>query len=390
MGKVALIIGGGKIGRGFLAQLLQEEGWEIRFTDYSKPLIENLNKNNNFTSHILGMEENSTVVKNYEAFHLTDELKFREAWEESDLIFTAVGGKNLVSIAPYIAKTFVNSINSNTKNIILCENWKNPVETLKNEIINSLGLDDSLRFKKNVGITEAVIMRVSVDPPADISNTNNLDTWGNNYWELPINRENFIGEPPNFKYIKFISNFSNFLERKMYTNNTSNAVISYLGYHKGYEYTADAANDKSISMILDKLYDNLNQMIIKEYNVDILDQENFSQQARDKYSDKTIVDSLYRHAADPIRKIGYNDRLIQPALLMLKHKINPKIIVKTIVAAIYYDYSEDENAIKLKKIREDNGIPYILKNICELKESSVLYSLIIEEAQKWQGVPEYE
>lgn len=378
MKNTALIIGAGKIGRGFIAQLLQKEGWKIAFSEYSKELVESLNKEKKYTSHILGCEEKSTIIKNYDAFYIGNESKFNELWKKSDLIFTAVGGKNLQSIASMIAKAFKNNKNQE-KNIILCENWKDPVKHLKTELLNSLNSKEKEIFKEKIGISEAVVMRVSVDPPENIQDKEKLDTWGNDFWELPINKENFLGNPIKFKNINFIDNFSNFLERKMYTNNTSNAIISYLGYQKGYKYTADAANDPQISKILDKAYKSINQMIVKEYGVNIKEQEAFSQQARAKYSDKAIIDSLYRHAADPIRKLSPDDRLIQPAQLMLKHGIDPSMLIKTIIAALYYDYPKDKIALKLKKIRKENGTKYILKNICMLKKDERLFSMIIEE-----------
>ena len=100
-----------------------------------------------------------------------------------------------------------------------------------------------------------------------------------------------------------MDNFGNFLLQKMYTNNTSNAVIAYTGYLLGYEMIAQAANSPEISKILDTTYDEINAILEAELHVDPQQQKDFSIKARAKYTDWTIVDKVIRHAKDPIRKL---------------------------------------------------------------------------------------
>ena len=55
---------------------------------------------------------------------------------------------------------------------------------------------------------------------------------------------------------------------------------------------------------------------------------------------------------------------------------------------LYYDELTDESAVELKRLRETEGIPYILKNICKLDEKEVLYTRILEavEELKQEGI----
>lgn len=381
MSKTALIIGAGKIGRGFLGQLLYLNGWDLIFTDYSQEIIDALNSKNEYTVHILGNDTKNTTIKDYTAFNIEDK-KFFNAWEESSLIFTAVGGKNFPSIASVIAKAYERNSRKSAKNIIACENWNNAAEDLESEILAQLNKEEKTEFKSIVGVTEAVVMRIAVEPSEQNKQAFPADVWVQDYWELPINQKLFLGEPPKLQYLEFISDFGPFLERKLYTNNASNATIAYLGYQKGYKYTAEAANDPEIEKILDKVYLEINEMIVKELGVDKEEQKAFAEKAKRKYSDKTIIDPLYRHAADPIRKLGPKDRLVSPARLALKHDILPTGIVKTIVAALHYDYPEDPIAIQLKNLRKNNGLPYILKNILKLDSNEKLYQLILQEIEE--------
>ena len=63
---------------------------------------------------------------------------------------------------------------------------------------------------------------------------------------FPISAEHFKGELPPIQDAELMQNFGDFLTQKMYTNNTSNAVIAYHGYLAGYELLAEAANSPEV------------------------------------------------------------------------------------------------------------------------------------------------
>ena len=168
----------------------------------------------------------------------------------------------------------------------------------------------------------------------------------------------------------------------MYTNNTSNAVIAYTGYLLGYKILSDAANSREISNLLDKTYEEINATLVAELGVDPKKQEEFSMKARAKYCDKVIVDLVTRHAKDPIRKLGPQDRLIAPCRMALKHGIYPETLIDTIAKALYFDFEEDESAIKLAQMRKDKGIEYVLQKVCQLSPEEPLYQEVLKSVDK--------
>ncbi len=84
------------------------------------------------------------------------------------------------------------------------------------------------------------------------------DVWVQNFWYLPIDKSRLKGEIPKIKSVELMDHFGNFLTQKMYTNNTSNAVIAYTGYLLGYDILADAANSPEIQKLLDSAYKEIN------------------------------------------------------------------------------------------------------------------------------------
>lgn len=100
------------------------------------------------------------------------------------------------------------------------------------------------------------------------------------------------------------------------------------------------------------------------------------------------LDKVIRHAKDPIRKLGPQDRLVAPCRMALKHGIYPKTLIDTIAKALYFDEPTDESAMKLKEMRQIHGIEYVLQNVCEMDKDEPLYAEVLKSVEelKEQGM----
>ena len=381
----AVIIGAGRIGRGFVTELLTKNNVSLTFFDYNKDLVQEMNRNRKYTIHVLGNASKNSEISGYQAFSIDDDAALAKEWKSTDFIFTAVGGKNLKIVAAFIAKAFSRVYAAQAIkniNIVTCENWIEPAKELKEAILSNLSAEEQKVFKNYVGVSESVIMASGVSAPPNEVVTNSVDTWVQDFWYLPIDKSRIIGEIPKWEYFSFIDGFGDLLQQKLYTNNTSVALIAYLGYLKGHTYVADAANDPEIEEILDLAYQEINQALIKGLNIDEKSQLVFSKRAKEKYQNRDIIDVLVRIARDPIRKLSPADRLIGPAQLALKAGVKPYAISLAAAAALFFDYPEDKDAVKLKEMRLEKGIDGILKDICELKTEDELYAMIMESIEE--------
>ena len=93
------------------------------------------------------------------------------------------------------------------------------------------------------------------------------------------------------------------MQRKIYTYNCISAIVSYLGYYKGYTVYGEAANDLEIDLCIQNVVNELNKCICSEYGTDEIEQEKFSKMAIRKFQNKSIVDTIERNARDVDRKI---------------------------------------------------------------------------------------
>ena len=377
-----VIFGAGKIARGFIGHLLYLSDIKFTFVEKFDGVVDLINERGQYFVNILGNAEDSCTVTGAKALRFTDSDGIALAIADADAVFTAVGGKNLGDIAPLIAKGLKEKAARGGKlNVVTCENWKLPANILRELIVPMLSADELAYFEENVGITEAVIMRSAIESDKEMLAKDPLVVNVQNFWELPVDSSRLKGELPNIKGLKLIPEFTGFLERKFYTYNAANGTTSFLGALLGHEKIADAAHDERILEILEGVYYETATALSKKHNFPFDEQMAFTRTSKAKLQDYTIVDFIERNARDPIRKLGPDDRLVGSARLVLEYGIIPEHLCTAIAAAIYYYNETDEFAIKLKEIRETQGIDAVIRDVCKLDPDGTLGILIKEKIQ---------
>lgn len=387
--KKSILFGAGKIARGFLGQLLYLSDFEITFVDVYEPIVSVLNEKKTYHVHVLGDESLDSDVTHIKAYLFDEKESIYHTFYESDIAFVSVGGNHLTDVAKSLADIFNRfGIQKKIKNIIVCENWRDAANTFKTAMLKFLNEENKNLFEEFIGVSEAVLMRTATQPDEELAKLYPQDVWVQNFWYLPIDGSRIKEAIPKIQCVELLDEFGNFLTQKMYTNNTSNAVIAYSGYLLGYEILAEAANSLEISALLDDAYKEINQILVAELGVDEKQQMEFSQKARAKYCDWTIVDKVIRHGKDPIRKLGPQDRLIAPCRMAFKQGIYPKTLIDTIAKALYFDEPSDAEAVKLKMLRQQKGVEYVLQIVCGLDKNGRLYHEVLKSVEqiKEQGL----
>ena len=94
-----VIMGAGKIARGFIGHLLYLNEIPFTFVEKFDGLVDLINERGQYTVNILGNSEKNCVVKNAKAIHFSQIEEIAEAIAEATVVFTSVGGKNLGEFA---------------------------------------------------------------------------------------------------------------------------------------------------------------------------------------------------------------------------------------------------------------------------------------------------
>ena len=346
------IIGAGKTGRGFLARLISKEA-QITFIDSNKKLVNDL-KNKSFKISFFGNKWPEITISDYEIYSW-DEINSIDA----DLIFVSVGGTNLVDVGNQLKKYI-----KTDQKIIVSENASHPAQKL-NDAIGIPG----------IYIAESTVFCTTV-------NANGLDISSECYPYLQYNNQSLNGCDLGLINIKPINNFDNFLDRKLFTYNSAACIIAYLGQLKGYTIFGEAANDPEILSLLDKNYDLVNKAMCLKYGYDEKDQKEFSMLSRNKFTDKTIVDSIGRNGRQPQRKITRNERIVGIMMLLDEYHLDTTILEKTLAGALLFS---DDSDNEWKQIVTTKTIEEILIEYCEIPTTNPIYSRVIELVKNYQN-----
>lgn len=352
-----IVIGAGKTGRGFIARLLQEAGKEIILVDKNEDLVNQLNEKKEFEVRFFGGVREAYKVNNFEAYTWQTE-GLKDIFADAELVFVSVGGQNLKDVGAELSKVLTEEKHYY---IVTAENASKPSVTLKDAI-----------GKENISVSESTVFCTTIEDEGIHINSEN-------YPYLQCNAELLDGYIPEAKTIKVISNFSDFLTRKLYTYNAASCVIAYLGWKKGYTNYAAAANDEEILELLDKNYEVTNRVLCKEFGYEPEDQKEFAALSKNKFCDRTIVDTVARNARDPQRKLAAEERIMGPIKLMYKYGEDASVLERTAAAAIEYD-NDGEDA--WKKIKQEKTVEEILTDICGLEASSEVYKNILNLIEK--------
>lgn len=352
MSKV-VIIGAGKTGRGFLARLLKDQ--EIIFVDKNCGLIDALNCEKKIDIDFFGGKKPSLSIGFSAAY--TWETIDTSAFDGAEVILVSVGGNNLPDVGTELKKY----INADAK-IIVCENASSPAKKLG----AAIGLD-------GLKIAESTVFCTTIEKAKGSVAINS--EW---YPYLQFDGDVFGKDSPVLDGLKAVSNFGGFLDRKLYTYNSASCIIAYLGALKGYTVYSDAANDEEILALLDKNYEIINECICKEYGYEENDQKEFALLSRDKFTDKTLVDTVARNAREPQRKITRAERIVAPMLLEEKYGKDSSVLEKTLAAALLYTPEEET---EWNNMLSEQGYEGILQGLCGLDKDSAIYARILKRVQ---------
>lgn len=319
-----VIIGSGKTGRGFIAPILHRNGHNITFVDKNKNLIDALKHNNSYRVHYFD-ESEAYKVDNYQALHI-DENDTIKVISEADIVTTSVFANQIHSLKDILESAISIRTKKNPLIIICIENGVNVKEPL-------LGL--------KADISEGIIFCTSLEY------NDTLDLISEANIELPIDNKS-LSNNLEIQGMPQIDDFSEMIQRKIYTYNYLSAVIAYMGYAKNEKTYADAANSEVISKYIDELLPELNALIAKEFDKTIEIQTEFSQMALNKFRNHKIYDSIERNAQQVARKLGPNERVLKPIKLAIKYQAPYDIFLPLIAYAIHYGVQEEN--LDAKKI----------------------------------------
>ncbi|MCM3586937.1 mannitol-1-phosphate 5-dehydrogenase [Mesobacillus maritimus] len=379
--KKAVHFGAGNIGRGFIGALFSQSGYHVVFVDIADQIIDQLNEEKQYKVKLATDAQETVTVENVSGLNnLKQENEVIETIKDAAFLTTAIGPNILPRIAPLIAKGLAARVEANTEKlyVIACENQISATDLLKGYIMEHLDEATKEKVLANVAFLNSAVDRIV---PIQ-NNQGSLDVLVEPYHEWVVETTEEI---PPIEGMKIVPELAPFIERKLFTVNTGHAVIAYFGYLANKETIDQTLADQEITNQVKATLGETGAYLIHQYNLDPTEHQQYIDKIIGRFQNAHLNDGVTRVGRSPIRKLGPEDRLLRPALQAQKAGLSYTNLAKAIAAALLFDYKEDEEAVKLQSMIQEQGVAQTLKEVCGLEESNELTKEIISHYEALKG-----
>lgn len=385
---VLLVLGAGKIGRGFIAHLASRSGWRIRVADRVPGLIASLAQAGSYLVEVAGTSVRDRVAVE-QAVLLTDAPALAQAVADTDLLACAVGAPNLAGLAQALALALTARARAQpTRPLdwLILENADQPAALLRRELLAHTPADVQPWIETRLGLVETQVLRSGLPVEPALAQADPLRVRMHDWWTLPVDRDAFRAPIPALTGLDPRSPFTHELQRKLYTFNGLNGPIAYLGWINGYRVLHEAACAPELQAILHAVHEESAHGLIAEYGFDPAEHRAFQAIAWHKYRDPALADAIERNARDSARKLGPRERLVGPAALCQRHGRAPIAYATAIAAAMRYEGSDDPGTAQVQATLRHGGVPAVLASLCQIAPESALGQLVIDadRRQAWR------
>ena len=387
MKKTFLGFGLGAIQSGLMLMEAVKSGNFERFVilEVNGKLVEEVRSNNN--SITINTATNSGVekfsIKDIEIYNPTDlkDLdKIKEAISNADEMATAIPSVEFYDVGENsIVKLLANNINASKPQILYASENNNYAAEILLKKTKEYGTAERL---KNFQILNTVIGKMS----GVIQNKETITELGLNTItpksSLAILVEEFnhiiiskINLPNFAKGIEVFVEKEELLpfeEAKLFGHNAVHSMLGFLAHLKGFQYMSEIKNDEELWSYGEKTFQNESgAFLLKKYKN--LDEELFTEKGFSFYGSNLLErmtnpylkDEVQRICRDPLRKLGYGDRLVGTMREDLKQGVVANRLAKGVLGGICFIIKE----------KIDIGIA-LPKNILELNKRDVREILI--------------
>ncbi|MCX7798892.1 MAG: hypothetical protein N2109_00945 [Fimbriimonadales bacterium] len=336
-----VVFGAGNIGRGFLGQLFHEAGWSIVFVEANTQLVAKLREHRTYPVRLVDNEREATHwVGPVGALPLSETEQVVREIASADLAATAVGPRNVLGLARLLAEAAL--ARDRPLNVVLAENlWQAAEamrEAVRDEAEEALGL---------LGLVESSIGRmVPVRSPE--AGEHPLLVVAEPYAELPVDAEAFLGPIPSLPFLLPAAPFEGYVARKLFVHNAGHACCAYLGARHGAEAIWEAIGLSEVRSTVEGAMAESARAIHRRYGLALPDLEAHARDLLQRFGNRALNDSVRRVAANPIRKLGAQERFLGAIRLCLEQGVDPICLAEGARAAFWYRSAKEPDCATMR------------------------------------------
>lgn len=394
--KEVALIGAGKIGKGYIADLFHDAGYKIIFLCHSLKQAQALRDQGYYTvfKYLEGQEEPIEYkIDNFEAVSTAEEYEQAlEVLARVNYATVHLYPSAFEEVGHMIADAICRRVeegNQQTLDIMLCLNYMEADQIILKHIREKLQTPEQRRYlEEKVGVGMALTFRWGANPRPYMLEKDPLCSCVAESPDLPVDAEAFKGPIPEGVALRPLTKMRERLAFKLWGGNVNGAITANLAMQKGYKYTYQGTLDDHIYLASELGtreahfgYDQVYHLTQEEKDENLKGRHYGKDGKRSREQMTKRVDEVTRVGADPARKLARKDRLIGPAIACIKAGRVPFFLTKAAAAGFYFVNPADASACAIQKCIQEEGIEAAIIKFCELNmedaEERMIFQLIL-------------
>lgn len=365
----AVHFGAGNIGRGFIGEILAKNDFSMIFIDVNETVIRQLQEKKSYTIAYADESEKKIEIEHVTGINnATHPQSVIEAIKTADIITTAIGPNILPKIAELIAQGIQARESENVQaplDIIACENMIGGSSFLKNKveeyITNANYLETFIGFP-NAAVDRIVPIQSHNDP---------LFVQVEPFCEWVVETKD-LKSSICLSGVNYVENLEPYIERKLFSVNTGHATVAYTGAFERYQTIDAAMQDPLVVVQLRSVLEETGNLLIKKWGFNQKEHQQYIDKIVQRFKNKYISDTITRVARTPIRKLGNNERFIQPILELESQNDNPVFLYQTVGMIFNYYDQEDEQSQTLQQLIKKNNLEEVIKKVTSIDNQTII------------------
>lgn len=374
--KKAVHFGAGNIGRGFIGEILFENGFEISFVDVNERIIDALNVRGSYEIEIAEEGQRHVPVSGVRGINNAKNPEaVVAAIAETDLVTTAIGPNILPFIAPLIAQGIEArqaAENKNPLDVLACENMIGGSEFLYEEVKKHLSEAGLTFAEEYIGFPNAAVDRIvpaqsHEDPLFVVVEPFNewvVETRGMKNPELVLDKVHYEAE------------LEPFIERKLFSVNSGHATSAYTGAYYGAKTILEALQNTTVKNNVESVLAEIRSLLIAKWGFDEQALVDYHKVIISRFENPFIVDDIARVARTPIRKLGFDERFIRPIRELKERGLSYQYLLQTVAYVFTYKDETDEQSVQLQALLVEKPLEEVVKEVTGLSDQELIAEIV--------------
>lgn len=368
--------GAGNIGRGFIGEILHQNGFSIDFVDINETIIDALKERNSYEIELAAAEKKHIKVEQVTGINnQKDPEDVIASVATSDIVTTAIGPNILPFIAELIAKGIQKRRlegNDTPLDVIACENMIGGSQFLLNKVREFLNKEDLSYVDDFIGFPNAAVDRIvpmqQHDDPLFVS--------VEPFCEWLVDDTQSKAKQIRLDNVGYVSDLTPYIERKLFSVNTGHATTAYTGNYYGYTTIGKAIADDKVLNQLKAVLQETGNLLIAKWDFARSQHEQYIQKIIERFKNPYISDDVSRVARTPIRKLGYDERFIRPIREAKERGLAYQSLVNVVAMILQYDDPNDEESVRLQKMLKENSVADVIYEVTGLSDASIVDEIV--------------